>query len=140
VTVSEEKVLNVGPSNIEVAYERFGDVQAPPVLLIMGLGAQMLSWDEDFCAQLVDDGLQVIRFDNRDVGLSSHFSEAPVPDVPAALSGDMSSASYTISDMAADAVGLLDALGLGSAHIVGASMGGMIARRSRLSIPAESAH
>jgi pimeloyl-ACP methyl ester carboxylesterase len=128
VTVSEEKILNVGPSSIEVAYERFGDVQAPPVLLVMGLGAQMLSWHEGFCAQLVARSLQVIRFDNRDVGLSSHFSESPQPDLAAALSGDTSSASYTLSDMAADAVGLLDALGLDSAHIVGASMGGMIAQ------------
>jgi pimeloyl-ACP methyl ester carboxylesterase len=135
--VSAEKILNVGPSSIEVAYERFGDVQAPPVLLVMGLGAQMLSWHEGFCAQLVARGLHVIRFDNRDVGLSSHFTESPAPDLAAALSGDTSSASYTLSDMAADAVGLLDALGLDGAHIVGASMGGMIAQTIAIEHPGQ---
>jgi pimeloyl-ACP methyl ester carboxylesterase len=133
--MSAEKVLNVGPSGIEVTYERFGDVQAPPVLLIMGVGAQMLGWNEGFCDELVARGLQAIRFDNRDVGLSSHFPDAPAPDLAAALSGDTSSASYTLSDMAADTIGLLDALGLDSAHIVGASMGGMIAQTIAIEHP-----
>jgi pimeloyl-ACP methyl ester carboxylesterase len=133
--VSAEKALNVGPSRIEVTYERFGDPRAPPVLLVMGLGAQMLSWHEGFCAELVARGLHVIRFDNRDVGLSSHFPDARAPDVAAARKGDVSSASYTVSDMAADTVGLLDALGLESAHIVGASMGGMIAQTIAIEYP-----
>jgi len=133
--MSAEKLLNVGPSGIEVTYERFGDVQAPPVLLIMGLGAQMLGWNEGFCDGLVARGLQAIRFDNRDVGLSSHFPDAPAPDLAAAISGDTSSASYTLSDMAADTIGLLDALGLDSAHIVGASMGGMIAQTIAVEYP-----
>lgn len=120
--------LSVGPSRITIAYERLGDPTAPPVLLIMGLGAQMIAWPDEFCALLVGHGLQVIRFDNRDVGKSTHLSDAPVPNVMAAMAGDPSSASYTLSDMAADAVGLLDALGLDSAHLVGASMGGMIAQ------------
>jgi pimeloyl-ACP methyl ester carboxylesterase len=135
VTVSAEKILNVGPSGIEVAYERLGDPQAPPVLLVMGIGAQMINWPEGFCAELVAHGVQVIRFDNRDVGLSSHFPDAPPPDLPAVLAGDTSSASYTLSDMAADAVGLLDARGLDSAHIVGASMGGMIAQTIAIEQP-----
>ncbi|MDJ0346140.1 alpha/beta hydrolase [Streptomyces sp. H10-C2] len=126
--MSEEKAVNVGPSDIEVAYERFGDLDAPPVLLVMGIAAQMLGRPEEFCAGLAAHGVQVIRFDNRDSGLSSHFPDAPTPDLQAALSGDMSSASYTLSDMAADVVGLLDALGLDSAHVVGASMGGSIAQ------------
>jgi pimeloyl-ACP methyl ester carboxylesterase len=126
---------SAGPSGIDVAYERFGDLEAPPVLLVMGLGTQMLGWHQEFCAQLVGRGLQVIRFDNRDVGLSTHFSAAPAPDVMAALSGDPSSASYTLSDMAADSVGLLDALSLDSAHIVGASMGGMIAQTIAIEHP-----
>ena len=126
---------SAGPSGIDVAYERFGDLEAPPVLLVMGLGTQMLGWHQEFCAQLVGRGLQVIRFDNRDVGLSTHFSAAPAPDVMAALSGDPSSASYTLSDMAADSVGLLDALSLDSAHLVGASMGGMIAQTIAIEHP-----
>jgi pimeloyl-ACP methyl ester carboxylesterase len=133
--VSEEKALNVGPSRIEVTYERFGDPRAPPVLLVMGLGTQMLGWHEGFCEGLVARGLHVIRFDNRDVGLSSHFPDAPTPDVAAARSGDVSSASYTLSDMADDTVGLLDALRLESAHVVGASMGGMIAQTIAIEHP-----
>ena len=127
--------VNVGPSGIKVAYERFGDPAAPPVLLIMGGGAQMIWWPEGFCAELINRGVQVIRFDSRDTGRSSHFGNAPLPDLRAALAGDFASASYTLSDMAANKVGLLDALGLASAHIVGASLGGMIARRSRSNIP-----
>jgi pimeloyl-ACP methyl ester carboxylesterase len=126
--VSEQQAWNVGPSGVEIAYERFGNPQDPPVMLIMGAGAQMISWPEGFCTELAGHGVQVIRFDNRDSGHSTHFSDAPVPDIPAALAGDFSSASYTLSDMAADTVGLIDALGLGSAHIVGASLGGMIAQ------------
>jgi pimeloyl-ACP methyl ester carboxylesterase len=102
----------------------------------MGIGGQMLQWPEGFCAELVAQGLHVIRFDNRDVGLSTHFPDAPKPDLAAALAGDVSSASYTLSDMAADAVGLLDALGLDSAHLVGASMGGMIAQTIAIEHPA----
>jgi pimeloyl-ACP methyl ester carboxylesterase len=134
--MSEEKALNVGPSSIEMAYERLGDPEAPPVLLIMGGGAQMINWPEGFCAELVALGMQVIRFDNRDTGLSSHFPDTPVPDLQAALAGDFSSASYTLSDMAADTVGLLDALGYGSAHLVGASMGAMIAQTIAIEYPA----
>ncbi len=133
--MGEEKALNVGPFGIEVAYERFGDPAAPPVLLIMGGGAQMISWPEGFCAELVSRGVQVIRFDNRDAGLSSHFSDGPVPDLRAALAGDFSSASYTLSDMAADTVGLLDVLGIGRAHLVGASLGGMIAQTVAIEHP-----
>jgi pimeloyl-ACP methyl ester carboxylesterase len=135
VAMGEMKALNVGPSGIEVAYERFGDPQAPPVLLVQGLAAQMINWHEDFCAELVARGMQVIRFDNRDVGCSSHFPDAPPPDLPAVLAGDLSSASYNLSDMAADAVGLLDALGLDSAHIVGLSMGGAIAQTIAIEHP-----
>ncbi|MFI9235647.1 alpha/beta fold hydrolase [Streptomyces sp. NPDC053079] len=133
--MSEEKALGVGPSGIEVVYERFGDPGAPPVLLMMGGGAQMIHWPEGFCAELVGRGVQVIRFDNRDSGRSTHCHEAPVPDLQAALAGDFSSASYTLSDMAADTVGLLDVLGLDSAHMVGASLGGMIAQTIAIEHP-----
>ena len=133
--MGEKLALNVGPSRITMAYERLGSAQAPPVVLIQGVAAQLINWPEGFCAELIAHGLQLIRFDNRDVGLSSHFPNAPVPDLPAALGGDLSSASYTLSDMAADTVGLLDALGLGSAHIVGLSMGGYIAQTMAIEYP-----
>jgi pimeloyl-ACP methyl ester carboxylesterase len=113
---------------VELAYETFGDPADPPVLLVMGLGTQMLAWPDGFCRLLADRDLFVIRFDNRDIGLSTHLHDAPPPDVMAAMTGDTSSASYTLSDMAADTVALLDALGLRSAHVVGLSMGGMIAQ------------
>jgi pimeloyl-ACP methyl ester carboxylesterase len=125
----------VGPAQIDIAYEQFGDPGAPAVLLIMGLGTQMLGWPDGFCQALSASGLRVTRFDNRDIGLSSHMTDAPAPDVAAALAGSTASASYTLSDMAADTVGLLDVLQLPSAHLVGASMGGMIAQTVAIEHP-----
>jgi len=122
----EEKAQRVGPAGIDIVYERMGSPEAPAVLLIMGIAAQLIHWPDAFCEALVGRGLQVIRFDNRDSGLSTHMTDAPAPNLPAAMAGDLSSASYTLSDMAADAVGLLDALGIGRAHVIGASMGGAI--------------
>ncbi|MFE1793170.1 alpha/beta fold hydrolase [Streptomyces sp. NPDC059525] len=133
--VSEQRAVNVGPAGIEVAYERLGDPQAPPVLLVMGLALQMYGWPDGFCAELTGRGMQVIRFDNRDCGLSSHFHDAPVPDLAAARRGDLSSASYDLADMAADTVGLLDALGLASAHVVGLSLGGAIGQTMAIGHP-----
>jgi pimeloyl-ACP methyl ester carboxylesterase len=130
-----ETASNVGPARLDIAYERLGDAHAPPVLLIMGAGAQLIAWPDGFCDELVRRGLHLIRFDNRDVGQSTHLTGAPPPNMPAALAGDCSSASYTLSDMAGDAVGLLDALGLGSAHLVGASMGGCIAQTIAIEHP-----
>ncbi len=112
-------------NGIEIEYETFGDATKPALLLIMGLGVQMLGWDEGFCRMLADRGFHVIRFDNRDVGLSTH-TEAPVPNVLELMGGNYSSASYTLDDMAEDTAGLLDHLGIAAAHVVGASMGGMI--------------
>lgn len=132
----EEKARNVGPARIEVVYERFGDPASPPVLLLMGGGAQLIAWPEGFCEELAGRSLQPIRFDNRDTGLSTHFNDAPLPNLAAALAGDFSSVSYTLSDMAADTVGLMDALGFDSAHLVGASMGGMIAQTVAIEYPA----
>src|SRR3954454_6805053 len=120
---------------IELAYERFGDASDPPLLLVMGLATQMLGWPDEFCADLAGRELFVVRFDNRDIGLSTHLHDAPPPDVPAALRGATSSAAYTLSDMARDAVGLLDRLGVQSAHVVGASMGGMIAQTLAIEHP-----
>jgi pimeloyl-ACP methyl ester carboxylesterase len=112
-------------NGIELEYDVFGDEAAPPLLLVMGLGAQMIAWDDAFCTQLAARGYRVIRFDNRDVGLSTKI-EGPLPDIMACLGGDTSTATYNLDDMADDAVGLLDVLGIPAAHIVGASMGGMI--------------
>jgi pimeloyl-ACP methyl ester carboxylesterase len=115
-------------NGIELEYDEFGNASDPPLLLIMGFTAQMTAWDERFCQSIADRGYRVIRFDNRDVGLSSRITDGPTPDIGAALTGDTSSASYTLDAMADDAAGLLDFLGIASAHIVGASMGGMIAQ------------
>jgi pimeloyl-ACP methyl ester carboxylesterase len=135
-TLSEErKALNVGPARIQIAYQRLGDQRVPAVLLIMGVAAQSIHWPDSFCRALVSHGLQVIRFDNRDSGLSTRITDAPTPDLPAALAGDFSTVSYTLSDMAADAVGLLDALGIEQAHLVGASMGGQIAQTMAIEHP-----
>jgi pimeloyl-ACP methyl ester carboxylesterase len=128
VNASDEMAHNVGPAHLDIAYRRSSNTDAPPLLLIMGGAAQLIHWPDPFCSALVDAGLQVIRFDNRDAGRSTHIANAPPPDLPAVLAGDFSSASYTLSDMAADTVGLMDALGISAAHIVGASMGGQIAQ------------
>jgi pimeloyl-ACP methyl ester carboxylesterase len=133
--MAEEMALNVGPSRIDVAYERFGDPELPPVFLIMGGRAQMINWPDGFCAELASRGLFVVRFDNRDSGRSTHFADAPPVDLPAALAGDLSSATYSLSDMGTDTVGLLDALGFDSAHLVGISMGGMIAQTIAIDDP-----
>jgi pimeloyl-ACP methyl ester carboxylesterase len=113
-------------------YETFGDRGARPLLLVMGLGAQMILWEEDFCRALADQGHYVVRFDNRDVGLSSKLDAAGVPNVmelmQKVMSGATPSVPYSLDDMADDTAGVLDALGFASAHVVGASMGGMIAQ------------
>ena len=114
-------------NSIAIAYETFGDPSARPLLLIMGASLQMLAWPEDLCQAFVNRGFFVIRFDNRDAGLSTHLHDS-VPDVRAAAAGDLTSAAYTLDDMADDAAGLLDALRLDSAHIVGISLGGMVAQ------------
>lgn len=119
-------------NGIELEYEVAGPEGGEPLLLIMGLGAQMTRWPSGFVDKLAAKGLRVIRFDNRDVGLSTKLDAAGLPDTPAiiqALSeGKPPPVAYTLSDMAADAVGLLDALGVERAHIVGASLGGMVAQ------------
>jgi pimeloyl-ACP methyl ester carboxylesterase len=117
-------------NGIRLEYETFGRPDDRPLLLVMGLGTQMTHWDEEFCAALAERGHFVIRFDNRDVGLSTKFDHAGVPNVVAMMQrgADRSSVPYTLDDMADDAAGLLDALGLESAHVCGASMGGMIAQ------------
>ncbi|MBB5136562.1 pimeloyl-ACP methyl ester carboxylesterase [Thermocatellispora tengchongensis] len=114
-------------NGIEIAYETFGRPGDRPLLLIMGLGSQMILWDEELCEMFAARGHHVVRFDNRDVGLSTHLDGTPVPDLAAVAAGT-AAPPYTLEDMAEDAAGLIDALGWDSAHVVGASMGGMIAQ------------
>lgn len=134
---SEEKIVKA--NDIEIAYDTFGESPDPPLLLIMGLSSQMIYWDEAFCQELASRGYWVIRFDNRDVGLSTKLEKAGVPDLMQLLmkvqQGEAVEAPYTLLDMAADAIGLLDALEIDTAHIVGASMGGMIAQSIAINYP-----
>lgn len=134
--LNEQFATRVGPAQLTIAYERRGDPSRPLVLLIMGVGAQLVSWPTGFLDALVARDLQLVRFDNRDAGRSTHMREAPAPELPAALAGDLSSASYTLSDMAGDSVGLLEAIGVDAAHVVGASMGGAIAQTMAIEHPA----
>ncbi|RBP04646.1 pimeloyl-ACP methyl ester carboxylesterase [Roseiarcus fermentans] len=119
-------------NRIEVAWESFGDASDEAILLISGLGTQMIRWTTPFCELLAARGYRVVRFDNRDTGGSTHFSASPAPDfaaLTAALTaGRRPETPYTLGDMAADAIGLLDALGIAQAHVAGRSMGGMIAQ------------
>ncbi len=124
-------------NGIQVCYETYGTPTDPTLLLVMGLGAQMVAWDEDWCTAFVDRGFHVVRFDNRDIGEST-WIETDLDlgaAVMAAFGGDASAAPYLLGDMAADAIGLLDALGVGRAHVMGASMGGMIAQTMAIEHP-----
>ena len=127
-------------NGITLEYETHGDPAKPPLLLIMGLGAQLTLWPIELVEALVGRGYFVIRHDNRDIGLSTKFTEAGVPDmqsvVMALMTGKKPDVPYTLSDMAADAVAVLDAAGVAKAHIVGASMGGMIAQLVAVEHPA----
>jgi pimeloyl-ACP methyl ester carboxylesterase len=114
--------------DIELCYETFGDPAEPALLLIMGLGTQMLGWDDEFCEALAGRGFHVIRYDNRDIGRSTILDTYPAPTLGQLLRRDRRAAAYTLAEMAADGVGLLDHLGIERAHVVGASMGGMIAQ------------
>jgi pimeloyl-ACP methyl ester carboxylesterase len=121
-----ESFCRVG--DIEICFETFGDPADPALLLVMGLGTQMLGWHEDFCTDLAGRGFHVIRYDNRDIGRSTILTSAPVPSLGQILRRDKRAASYTLAEMAADGVGVLDHLGIDRAHVVGVSMGGMIAQ------------
>ena len=110
----------------EIYYESFGDAGDPTLMLVNGLGSQCINYHEDWCEMFVARGLRVVRFDNRDVGLSSKFDDAPV---------DANGTTYTLSDMAADAVAVLDALGVERAHVMGLSMGGIVAHTLAIERP-----
>jgi pimeloyl-ACP methyl ester carboxylesterase len=140
ISIPHSETTAVKVNGIETVYDTFGEPSSPPLLLINGLGGQMITWDEEFCAQLAMRGFWVIRFDNRDVGLATKFDEAGVPPllsmIRANLQGKpMPDTPYTLRDMAADAIGLLDALKIKSAHVLGISMGGMIAQTMAIYYP-----
>jgi pimeloyl-ACP methyl ester carboxylesterase len=124
--------------DVELFYEEFGEGE--PLLLIMGIGAQMIIWEDDFCRQLAAQGFRVIRFDNRDVGLSSRMDKLAVPNMNKMLwsrvRGKPLHPPYTLDDMARDTFGLMDALNIPRAHVVGLSLGGMIAQCMGLMNPA----
>jgi pimeloyl-ACP methyl ester carboxylesterase len=130
-----EQLCDAG-GGITLCYETFGDPADPAALLVMGLGAQMVAWQEDFCEELAARGLYVIRFDNRDIGRSTHL-QGPPPSLLQLLRYSVS-APYTLADMAQDAVGLMDELEIDRAHVIGASMGGMIAQTLAARHPART--
>src|SRR4051794_41609455 len=111
----------VRSNGIEIEYEEFGRADDPVLLLICGLGSQLLSWDVELCAMFVERGFRVVRFDNRDVGLSTSLAGASQQNITAALAGDSAPAPYTLDDMADDTAGLLAGIGVDAAHIVGLS-------------------
>ncbi len=115
-------------NGIELEYETFGDAGKPVVVLVMGFSMQMIGWDDRFCEQLAGRGFCVVRFDNRDVGLSTKLDAMGVPDIGSVMGGDTSAAPYAIEDMADDVAGLTGAIGAPAVHVVGASMGGFIAQ------------
>ena len=132
-TASEELTVSVGA--VKLCYQTFGSPDAEPLLLVMGLSSQMLIWDDEFCEQLAGRGFWVTRFDNRDVGRSTILRDAPVPKQWQLVVRDPRAAAYSLDEMAADAAGLLDHLGIGAAHVVGVSMGGMIAQLMAIDHP-----
>ncbi|MCW2985738.1 MAG: alpha/beta fold hydrolase [Conexibacter sp.] len=123
----DERFAEVG-NGITLCYETFGDPSAPPVLLIMGLGTQMIAWDTRFCEDLADRGFFVVRFDNRDTGRSTRLDGAPVPKLREIALRRIARPAYKLADLALDTVGLMDVLEIERAHVVGVSMGGMIAQ------------
>src|SRR6516162_1432643 len=125
--VAARTLGRVAANGIELAYETFGDPAAPPVVLVMGLATQMIAWPDEFCENLARRGLFVVRFDNRDVGESTHMRDLPPPRL-ADVVVRRRPPPYSIGDMADDVAGLIDGLGLGEVHLVGASMGGFIAQ------------
>jgi len=127
-------VGQIQANGIAIEVERIGKQSAPPIVLIRGLGTQLIQWPEKFVHRLVERGFQLVMFDNRDVGLSEKFESAGSPDLAALMSGNADPA-YQLTDMAEDVRGLLDALEIESAHIVGMSMGGMIAQLVAIARP-----
>lgn len=140
--VRQSKESVVKANGIDITYDTFGDTPATPLLLVNGLGYQLAHWDNEFCVQLAEKGYFVIRYDNRDVGLSTDFNENGIPNLrqitESLNKGEPVEVPYYLKDMANDAVGLLDALQLEAAHIVGMSMGGMITQTIAIDHPARA--
>lgn len=136
--IEHDGVCKVSAGGVTLAFECFGRVSDPPIVLIQGLSSQMIMWEDEFCASLVARGFRVVRFDNRDVGLSTRFSHAGMPHINALLSGTMrgpTAVPYTLADMAQDTLCLMDELDMAKAHIVGVSMGGMIGQEMAVRYP-----
>lgn len=134
LTWSEELFADAG-RGIELCYQTLGPETDPPMLLVMGIGSQMIYWPEGFCEGLARRGFRVIRFDNRDCGRSTRLDDAGVPSVTAALAKQLDDPPYLLADMAADCAGLLDALGYDAAHVVGVSLGGFVAQTLAIERP-----
>ncbi|MFL6239475.1 MAG: alpha/beta fold hydrolase [Actinomycetes bacterium] len=134
MTDVETGVRHIEANGIDIAFETFGDPSGSPVLLVMGLGTQMLAWPEDFCEALAARGHYVIRFDNRDSGLSTHLYSVRAPN-PVSVYLGRAKPPYTLDDCAKDTLGLMDALGLPSVHLVGISMGGFVAQTVAVAHP-----
>jgi pimeloyl-ACP methyl ester carboxylesterase len=135
MTTRGPTVPDLQANGLRLHYETLGDPADPALLLVMGLGAQLIDWPQEFCEQLAGQGFFVIRFDNRDAGLSESRPEWGVPDVRAIVAGDRTTVPYLLADLAADIAGLLDALEVPRVHVVGASMGGMIAQQFTIDHP-----
>lgn len=133
-TWSEEAFADVG-RGIELCYQELGDPEAPPILMIMGIGAQMVAWPDGFCEELAGRGYRLIRCDNRDCGRSTWLSELGTPSVTKAFAKELDDPPYLFTDMAADCAGLLDHLGIDTAHVAGASLGGFVAQTFAIEHP-----
>lgn len=135
---TEHIARGIGGDRLDIVYRRHGKPTDPAAILIMGLAAQLVNWAPEFIDALTSRGLQVIVFDNRDAGRSTHLDDAVTADLPAVQGGDFSSVTYTLSDMAADTVGLMDHLDITAAHLVGVSMGGAIAQTIAIEYPSRT--
>lgn len=135
IKIEKSDEVSIQTNGIEVVYDTIGNPSDPPLLLVSGLGSQLVAWDLDFCERLAAHGLWLIRYDNRDVGLATKFVEAGTPNPLAMMMGQGEVVPYLLRDMAADGMGVLDALGIEQAHVLGVSMGGMIVQEMMIHWP-----
>jgi pimeloyl-ACP methyl ester carboxylesterase len=135
IQIERTEEVRVQTNGIETVYDTIGNPNDPPLLLVSGMGSQLVAWDLDFCERLAAHGLWLIRYDNRDVGLATKFTEAGVPNTLAMMMGQQVTVPYLLRDMAADGMGVLDALGVAQAHVLGVSMGGMIVQEMLINWP-----